>query len=371
MEDATIIEKSFSRNHDFIKKQIDNNPFMRYLDDELGVQAGFEIEFYLKDGSGLDPNESIRYMLMQGMSVLADKAKLVLIGKERKKEDGAWYIERDPTLDSSDFGFELVSPVMPIRELAFYLKGAFSLIQSVGGYTNEDCGFHLHVSAKNMAKIDFIKLLAFVDASGLLKDYENRNEYVKSLLPIFKQNNPALLAENTFKMGRFYNIIRVDAKNHVEFRALGGTDYEKDPVMILNKLEIFLKSYAVACSPKWCVSEYETLMRKHEENRLKHYGDQPVVTIDEVLAVGLEIAQTTTRQEILDDEDVIFLISDIALSLLEEHRIAPREDIANEIESVLGPNQNPDNKIANAVKEILARVEQRKQELQPQWAKIG
>jgi hypothetical protein len=108
-------------------------------------------------------------------------------------------------------------------------------------FTDDTCGFHIHLSMKSKYSIDPLKLILFVEEDRIYKDFEDRmyNSYAKSikdahinklnftiddLRKIAKKEN----IEKNMNLTKYLGLHLIELeKNHVEFRYIGGENYEK------------------------------------------------------------------------------------------------------------------------------------------------
>jgi len=136
---------------------------------------------------------------------------------------------------------ELVSPPLPLPEFVNIVSNIFDFISDYG-HTDSQCGFHVGISIENTdlnKDLDIVKLLLFHDEELVYKHFDERkgNKYAQSVKS--KLSNPQYefddlhkiikigKLEKEFTAGKFYGInLDKIAANYLEFRYMGGNDYE-------------------------------------------------------------------------------------------------------------------------------------------------
>jgi hypothetical protein len=297
-------------NHEFVENmavEFGNLAPIETYDDE--IVCGFEVEFYLNKDA---PSAAMDRMLKCGLNAFAEKVILLPYGLEENKERDVWYIERDPTLEESDFGFELVSPVLSLSKIPFYLDAVLSVIRDIG-YTSESCGLHIHISSPKLQSVDKVKLLLLMEHTGALKDWSSRSFYAKDIVGVFKNTDIDCFLKGEPGLSKNYSINFI-SDNHIEIRCFGGENYEKNFNKIINDFYNFLSVYHSACNPTSSTRLYENLLES--KNNKKHLN---MPSSDEVFGLALEIMEGIGHS--LDDS------LEIALSLFEENRMVSREEI--------------------------------------------
>lgn len=162
----------------------------------------------------------------------------------------SWRIERDTSLNTSESGVEIISPVLEIDESFDYIIRMFRFISSYG-YTDDTCGFHVNISYKgeNINEIDLLKIIMFIDEDYVWNEFPDRinNNYTRSVyetlsLGVIKQeyqlfyNNIERSIVNIanhirYTEGKYYGINQIvdsyeGSADRIEFRYLGGSGYE-------------------------------------------------------------------------------------------------------------------------------------------------
>jgi len=156
-----------------------------------------------------------------------------------------WAIEPDSSVGEEGTGIEIKSPPMSVKEFIKICPKMFKWI-SKHGYTDNSCGFHIHMSLKNNTNLtkslDLVKLTMFTDENYIFKFFPDRinNEYAKSMK---KEMNKEGVTEDDWKdfievkklrnkvASEHYTSINweglEDDNQHIEFRYMGGSQYHK------------------------------------------------------------------------------------------------------------------------------------------------
>lgn len=156
-----------------------------------------------------------------------------------------WRIEEDYSVPIKEGGIEIISPVKPIADTVKDLKQMLAFIRK-HGYTDSDTGLHVNMSykGKTFKDADFLKLILFMsdNEKSLYKLFPERkgNYYTKSVDSVISSfsshiNNKGKIqqaisefAPNRDKMfGVNLSHAYDDPSGRIEFRYLGGKDYEK------------------------------------------------------------------------------------------------------------------------------------------------
>jgi hypothetical protein len=212
--------------------------------------VGLEFEFYMKD--------------------LSFYKTLELLNKELTpvKVHGFRQYHSDFTPDENNFKIEpdlsggsnmieLVTGPMSYYDAKFYLIKIIKFIQNYG-YTNDKCSIHFNISFngdKNLNDLNILKLILNTDEDEIYRYYPSRkdNVYAKSVKNIipFKEydffNIPISVVKNNLKLpnDKYYGINFLNINNdkesqRLEFRYIGGKDYEKNLGQLIYFMERFI-----------------------------------------------------------------------------------------------------------------------------------
>lgn len=134
-----------------------------------------------------------------------------------------WEITDDSSLHTtkeSDIGVELVTPILNLQQFLYLTPRIFNLIDHIG-YTNDTCGLHINVSHnkyKNQINPEILASLA--EDPRIYKTFPSR-----------EKSSYADSSERKFQLGQGYiqgKHQTINVKNdYVEFRGIGGKDYQK------------------------------------------------------------------------------------------------------------------------------------------------
>lgn len=179
---------------------------------------GCEFEFYLYDNNNY---ENIKKELFEISDVdLLTNDVTVPVCK-----DSSECMQLKPDISLKDNGLEISIPKSGYNQLIQYIKDISSLIDKYG-YTNNDTGFHIHISTyeKSGINIDFFKFALLCNKNNLLYSWLQRNEYCLNVMDIINCNNKQILLE----LEQFKNIFKQTlAQNTTEYINLEKLHLEK------------------------------------------------------------------------------------------------------------------------------------------------
>ena len=185
------------------------------------------------------------------------------------RKPGLWIVEPDSSLepdDREDYGLEIVSPPMPLKQALEKLQAVTDWANSSGdAYTNSSTGLHMGVSIPyKEGRVDYLKLILFLGDEYVLKQYgREANSYTKAamkdiknragseknataVLELLKSNLLELaereLAKNTGE-GKYTSAHKQG--KYIEFRSAGG-DWLAEDNAEPGKLENTMMRYAYA-----------------------------------------------------------------------------------------------------------------------------
>lgn len=240
-------------------------------------KIGFEFEFFA--------NEDIQ------------KAKTSIANTLNKKiriEEKA-HSEFSPTADvfkmepdnSGGTGMiELVTGSLPFVESKLILAKMLKWIRE-NGTTNDRCSIHVNISfdgsklgpVANMTKLDIGKFVLNFNEDKVYEAFPNRKDsvYAKSIkfiVPLSGMIQPSpertLWKNYMFVNEKYYGInFTKIPKGYIEFRYLGGADYEKKYSTILSMMEHFITSlFETLDNPKYTENDIKKLnlvLEKHKD----------------------------------------------------------------------------------------------------------
>jgi hypothetical protein len=196
-------------------------------------------------------------------------------GIEDKDFDNTWYLEPDGSLRPNsewDYGIELTSPILTHENFKDYLSSVLDLIKDTDGlYTNGTSGLHVNIGVpEGIEKLDRVKLLAFAGEAWLGKLFKRagQNEMISSLMNkiasevTFDKNFDKLIAalnhllddlnDKTFAI----NPLPINEHGYIEFRAIGGKDYENRQDEVFKHVDRYVRLIRIASNPSVGRQEY-------------------------------------------------------------------------------------------------------------------
>ena len=216
------------------------------------ARIGFEFEFFMKDLS--------YYKTMELLNQYLNPVKVWGFRQyhsDFKPDSKNFKIE--PDLSGGANMVELVTGPMEYFEAKFYLVKILKFIQE-NGFTNEKSSVHFNLSFldeadKDLNDLNVLKLILSVDEDEIYRVFPSRkdNVYAKTIKKIipFKEydfNNIGVdIVKNNLRLpnDKYYGINFLHINNsketqRLEFRYIGGKDYEKNIGQILFFLDRFI-----------------------------------------------------------------------------------------------------------------------------------
>jgi len=220
-----------------------------------GSQIGIEFEFY----SNLEVEETQKALskLLNRKIRLEDKAHSDF---QPSKE----VFKMEPDMSGGKGLIELVTGAMPYRDARLVIIKMLGWIRE-NGYTTDRASIHLNMSFNPdylsdplmISKMNILKFILEFDEKRVYKYFPNRENstYAKSIKWVmpkheaFYYNEDLISSDNfTFANTKYYGINFEKAqKNYLEFRYIGGKDYEKRADDILHLAEMFIMSVWKSC----------------------------------------------------------------------------------------------------------------------------
>ena len=184
-------------------------------------------------------------------------------GYHASSDYSKWRVEKDTSLDEGGpNGVEIVSPVLNLTDAVKYIDEMFRFISRYG-YTNDYCGFHINVSyaGRNVKDLDLLKVAMFMEEEFVYKHFPSRenNPYAISVFEkiglkqdiektdlqytnkigelLFESSNKIHFNRDTRYLGINLVTSYKEANNRVEFRYLGGSNYEKKQDVVIHQMK--------------------------------------------------------------------------------------------------------------------------------------
>jgi hypothetical protein len=213
------------------------------------AKVGFEFEFYMKDIS--------YYKTLELLNKILSPVKVW--GFRQYHSDFTPDSENfkiEPDLSGGANMVELVTGPMDFYDAKYYLIKIINFIQDFG-YTNEKSSIHFNISFTDLdlSELNTLKLVLNIDEDEIYRNYPSRkdNVYAKTVKKIipFKEydyfNIPINVVKNNMRLpdDKYYGINFVHINNkkeeqRLEFRYIGGKDYEKNLGNLIYFLEKFI-----------------------------------------------------------------------------------------------------------------------------------
>ena len=220
-----------------------------------GSQIGIEFEFY----SNLELEETQKSLskLLNRKIRLEDKA-------HSDFQPSNEVFKMEPDMSGGKGLVELVTGAMQYRDARIVIIKMLGWIRA-NGYTTDRASIHLNMSFNPdylgdkmmISKMNILKFILEFDEKRVYKYFPNRENstYAKSIKWVMPKNEAFYYNENlissdnfTFANTKYYGINFEKAqKNYLEFRYVGGKDYEKKADDILHLAEMFIMSVWKSC----------------------------------------------------------------------------------------------------------------------------
>jgi len=180
---------------------------------------------------------------------------------------------------------ELVTRPLPFVEAKLVMAKTLKWIRE-NGKTNERCSIHVNIAfdgkklgpITNMSKLDIGKFVLNFDENKVYEAFPNRKNsvYAKSIkfiVPLSGMTQPSpeknLWKNYMFVKEKYYGInFEKLQKGYIEFRYLGGADYEKKYSTILSMTEHFITSlYETLVNPQYNETDLKVLDKILEKHK--------------------------------------------------------------------------------------------------------
>jgi hypothetical protein len=251
-----------------------------YSNEELNAihssKVGFEFEFFA--------NESLDSAKESLSRTLNKKIRI----EEKSHSDFAPtedVFKMEPDNSGGTGMIELVTGPLPFVEAKLIMAKTLKWIRE-NGTTNERCSIHINLAfdgkklgpITNMSKLDIGKFVLNFDEDRVYEAFPNRKDsvYAKSIkfiVPLsgMTQSSPGknVWRNYAFVNDKYYGInFTKIPKGYIEFRYLGGKDYEKKYSTILSMTEHFITSlYETLVNPNYTEDDLKLLDSVLEKHR--------------------------------------------------------------------------------------------------------
>ena len=217
------------------------------------LRLGCEFEFYINNGNYENVVEELKKI--SGSDILIN---LEEIPKETDSHH-CLCLKFDSSLGGR--GVEISVPICSYDTLCYYI-GHISYIIEEYGTTNEDTGFHIHISIDEEREMDFYAFVLLCSEANLLNNWGDRNQYSLNPMEIlnFLNEKDAKALKN--KKGRVWSIERRGV-SHVEVRTIGGVSYHTKVEKIYEELDAFIDIFKQSIADVKNNDTYKILLEKH------------------------------------------------------------------------------------------------------------
>lgn len=215
------------------------------------AKVGFEFEFYLKDLS--------YYKTLEFLNQELNPVKVWGFRQYHSNfTPDASNFKIEPDLSGGSNMVELVTGPLNFYDAKYFLIKISKFIQNYG-YTNEKSSIHFNISFEDedmdLNDLNILKLILNTDEDEVYRAYPSRknNVYAKSVKKIipYKEydffNIPIGVIKNNMRLPNdkyyginFSNITNNKESQRLEFRYIGGKDYEKNIGQLIYFLERFI-----------------------------------------------------------------------------------------------------------------------------------
>ena len=204
-------------------------------------QYGCEFEFYVNteahDYETIIANITKELHALTNVAILVDTVSLPTV----KDKDRCMQVKPDISL--KDTGIEISTPISTMKGVKYFIKSICSIIEKYG-YTNEETGFHIHISTikKDGVNFNFYKYMLLCNEAQLLSSWKPRTGYSQNVMDILTTHSKSKSRQIKTKKGTVWNLEKVGS-NHVEIKSMGGTDYHKEVKKLLKEFVSYAKYF--------------------------------------------------------------------------------------------------------------------------------
>lgn len=247
----------------------------------LDANVGFEFEFY--SNYSLKKTANLLSKLLDKKITICDKAH-----SNFKSTVDNFKIE--PDMSGGSKLIELITGSLPYQDARIILIKILNFIKD-NGYTTDRCGLHINISFDEkkygkqfLSHLNILKFILEFDENFVYLKFPKREDivYAKSIKFIIPKNRYNFLDLRNIDVNdfiipneKYYGVnFKKLINNYLEFRYLGGKDYEKKVEDILELLDFFiLQLYKVAKNPQLTYENRQKLNQilKNNEHLIKAY----------------------------------------------------------------------------------------------------
>ncbi len=222
------------------------------------LKFGCEFEFYPNLNLENEILDALKNELKDGITLKQNLAS---------NDDYNMNYKIEPSLSAMG-GKEITTPICTYEELKTYITNICKIIDT-NGTTNEDTGFHIHISTLDETlELDFYKFMLLCNEASLLENWGKRNSYCLNVMDVLTtlDMEEAKVIKN--KKGRVWNLEKRKENgiiNHVEIRTIGGTSYQTKIKQIFNELDKFIEIFIRSIHDDKVDNGYKFILQKNME----------------------------------------------------------------------------------------------------------
>lgn len=220
------------------------------------LKFGCEFEFY--------PNQMLEDEMIEELKSLL-KSGIELKMNHQINDDNHMNYKNENSLSATG-GKEITVPICTYDELIVYITKIARIIDAYG-QTNEDTGFHIHISSlDDSVEVDFYKFMLLSNEASLLTNWGNRNAFCLNVMDVLTVLDLEEAKKTKNKKGRVWNLEKRKENgntNHIEIRTIGGTNYQQYTKKILQELDQFIEIFKRSIKDENVDNEYKNILEKH------------------------------------------------------------------------------------------------------------
>ena len=204
-------------------------------------QYGCEFEFYINtdiyDYKTMINNITKELYALTNVDILVDTISLPIA----KDKDRCMQVKPDISL--KDTGLEISTPISTMDGAKHFIRNICPIIEKYG-YTNEETGFHIHISTikSDGVNFNFYKYMLLCNEAKLLSSWKPRMGYSQNVMDILINHSKSKSRQIKTKKGTVWNLEKVGS-NHVEIKSMGGDEYHKEVKKLVKEFVLYAKYF--------------------------------------------------------------------------------------------------------------------------------
>ncbi len=229
-------------------------------------QYGCEFEFYIDTDKYLY-EEAVEAITRQ-LQTLTNADILVDTVAIPTAEDKNQCIQVKPDISLEDHGVEISIPISTQEGVKHYINTITPIIKQYG-YTNEETGFHIHMSTQQTdgKHIDFYRFMLLCDQKELLSSWKPRVGYSQNVMDILSLQTKQQARVIKTKKGTIWNLEKINA-HHIEIKSIGGVNYHLQSERMVSEFEAYTRLFIEAIGEMTDTHVELLKMHKNKVNRL-------------------------------------------------------------------------------------------------------